>query len=164
MTSFSDLFSFKFLNLLWLYFYFYFYFLFYFLIFNHSLFIITCFYSLDFSFFLFFIFRFLFSVFHFSVCRALEDESLKGLFRLLSRSSQALSLLDLLRCSNEEKKMKIKWNKFGKLSFRSLVVSQSVHDEVKRMLLDLVGDACKSGESNTADFITSRLTTDCFQV
>ena len=99
-----------------------------------------------------------------SFFRALEDESLKGLYRILSRSSQALSLIDLLRSADEEKKMKITWNKFGKLSFRSLVVSQVVHDDVKRMLLDLVGKACRANESNIADSITTRLTTDCYQV
>ena len=112
----------------------------------------------------FFLFTCFFIYLYFYFCRALEDESLKGLYRILSRSSQALSLIDLLRSANEEKKLKITWNKFGKLSFRSLVVSQVVHDDVKRMLLDLVGNACRANESNIADSITNRLTTDCYQV
>ena len=94
----------------------------------------------------------------------MEDESLKGLYRLLSRSSQALSLIDLLRSSVEEKNLPVQWNLFGKLSFRSLVVSQVMHEKVKIMLTDLLSGACKNGASMIADQITGRLTSECYQV
>ena len=94
----------------------------------------------------------------------MEDESLQGLYRLLSRSSQALSLIDMLRSSVEEKNIPVQWNSFGKLSFKSLVVSQVVHDKVKVMLTDLLSGACKSGANTIADQITGRLTSECYQV
>jgi hypothetical protein len=44
------------------------------------------------------------------------------------------------------------------------VTSQVVHDEVKKMLVELVGNACKVGEFILADQLTTRLTAGCFQV
>lgn len=44
------------------------------------------------------------------------------------------------------------------------MTSQVVHDEVKKMLVELVGSACKVGEFILADQLTTRLTAGCFQV
>ena len=96
--------------------------------------------------------------------RMLEDLSLKGLYRLISRSLHAFALLDLLRAAQDEKKLSVPWANLKKISFRNFVTSQVVHDEIKKMLVQLVGNACKAGEFVLADQMTTRLTAGCFQV
>ena len=96
--------------------------------------------------------------------RTLEDLSLRGLYRLISRSLHGFALLDLLRSAQDEKKLPVPWGTLKKISFRNLVTSQVVHDEVKKMLVELVGNACKVGEFILADQLTTRLTAGCFQV
>jgi hypothetical protein len=95
--------------------------------------------------------------------RALEDASLRGLYRLISRSIQALALIDLLRSAQEERALRVPWSSLAKLSFKSLVISQGVHDKVKKMLVDLIGGACKVGKVAIADQMTARLTAECYQ-
>jgi hypothetical protein len=109
-----------------------------------------------------FVYLFIFSIF--PLLRALEDASLKGLHRLVSRSVHALALIDLLRSAQEDKKLPVPWVTLNKMSFRSLVVSHASHDIVKKMLVGLVGGASKVGEVTLADQITTRLTSECFQV
>jgi hypothetical protein len=110
------------------------------------------------------------SLIHFSLShtlntnRTLEDLSLRGLYRLISRSLHGFALLDLLRSAQDEKKLPVPWGTLKKISFRNLVTSQVVHDEVKKMLVELVGNACKVGEFILADQLTTRLTAGCFQV
>jgi hypothetical protein len=89
--------------------------------------------------------------------KELEDESIKGLYRLCSRSIQALSLVDILSSSG----LKVSWRTLGKISFKSLVISQGVHDKVKQMLADVLGDACEAGKKDIADQISIRLDTQC---
>lgn len=76
----------------------------------------------------------------------------------------ALALIDLLRSAQEDKKLPVPWGALNKMSFRSLVVSHASHDTVKKMLVGLVGGASKVGEVTLADQITTRLTTECYQV
>jgi hypothetical protein len=82
----------------------------------------------------------------------------------VSRSVHALALIDLLRSAQEDKKLPVPWGNLNKMSFRSLVVSHGSHDTVKKMLVGLVGGASKVGEVTIADQITTRLTSECFQV
>ena len=94
----------------------------------------------------------------------MEDSSLKGLYRLVSRSVHAFALIDLLRSAQEEKKLPVPWGTLKKISFRSLVCSEVAHDKMKKILLELLGGACKKGETALADQITLRLTSECNQV
>jgi len=62
--------------------------------------------------------------------RAAEEASVRGLYRLVSRSVQALALIDLLRGAQEDQALAVPWAGLGKASFRALVVSPAVHDKV----------------------------------
>ena len=103
---------------------------------------------------------------------------------------QALSLIELLLSiqnseknseDNEgesidvqkiEKKIKIKirikmpgsWVQLGKIPFSSLVVSEKIHDNMRKVLVGMLGDICADGFVQEADRIVERLTEKCYLV
>ena len=101
---------------------------------------------------------------------------------------QALSLIELLLSiqnsekkieDNEgesidvqkiEKKIKIKikmpgsWVQLGKIPFSSLVVSEKIHDNMRKVLVGMLGDLCADGFVQEADRIVERLTEKCYLV
>ena len=146
-----------------------------------------------FSFFLFFPSLFLCvliqsSTFTFSLLfnRFKEHSFLRGLHRLISRSLQALSLIELLLSiknseknseekegesidvQKKEKKIRIKmpgsWVQLGKIPFSSLVVSEKIHDNMRKVLVGMLGDLCADGFVQEADRIVERLTEKCYLV
>jgi hypothetical protein len=88
---------------------------------------------------------------------------IRGLYCLISRSIQALALIDILCSAHEEEGLLVPWISLENLSFRSLVVSPGVHDRVEKMLVDLMGRAFRGGNVVIADQITVRLSVECFQ-
>jgi hypothetical protein len=68
--------------------------------------------------------------------RAIEDASIQGLYRLVTKSLQALSLIEVLSAAGA----RIPWDRLGDVSFRTLVVSSRAHDGVKRLVNAVVSD------------------------
>jgi hypothetical protein len=138
---------------------------------------------------------------NFFVFSAQQDESLKGLHRLLSRCVQAFVLIDLLRTVEREQEGQLKhyfvfllssiflvlsslfssyssppirsvghsvpWEMLGKISFRSLVSSQGVHDKVKGLLARVLDKGIRGverGGEGTADFLADQLSRNCYLV
>ena len=125
-----------------------------------------------------FSYLYLFSVFN----RFKEHSFLRGLHRLISRSLQALSLIELLTSiqnseENEDKTITIqKKEKYmrmnvsessmhlGNILFSSLVVSEKVHDSMKTFLVGVLGNFCADGFVQEADRIVEKLTEKCYLV
>lgn len=95
----------------------------------------------------------------------MEDKDIHGFFRVMSRSSQALTLLQVLIVVQNVHKIPINWIDLGNISFRSLVVSSNVHDKIKRLLHNVIYQLGKSSEKRNekiADELTKKLTDDCY--
>jgi len=74
--------------------------------------------------------------------KSLENASLNALYRLVSRTIQALSFVQILT----DKSVSVKWGQLGSVSFRALVVSSKVFDNVKKVLGALISDVTGKGE------------------
>lgn len=76
--------------------------------------------------------------------KAQEEASIAGIFRLLSRSLQALTLMSLLISLQDRWKLSVSWALLGDLvSFRALVTSPKVHDQVRKLLSEFVAGASR---------------------
>lgn len=94
-----------------------------------------------------------------------EDTSMSAFWRVLCRSHQALTLVHLLVVIENVHKVKVNWSELGDVSFRTFVVSPSVHDKAKRMLHGVVTSILKNGDKRmeaVADEFTQKLTEDCY--
>ena len=125
-----------------------------------------------------FSYLYLFSVFN----RFKEHSFLRGLHRLISRSLQALSLIELLTSiqnseENEDKTITIQKKEknmrmnvsessmhLGNILFSSLVVSEKVHDSMKMFLVGVLGNFCADGFVQEADRLVEKLTEKCYLV
>jgi hypothetical protein len=92
-----------------------------------------------------------------------EDCAVHGLFRLVSRSIQALSLFDILIAAESEMKIAIPWSRLENLTFQSIVSSAECHERIQKLLdatLELIS-VSKLGIS-IGDRLTDLLSTHCF--
>jgi hypothetical protein len=94
-----------------------------------------------------------------------EETSIHTLWRLVSRSIQALNLLDILSYIHYKLRVDVPWREFEGISFRTLVVSASTHDRIKRVMGALIVRLNKSTDAtvaNAVDHVVNRLTDECF--
>eukprot|EP01036_Dinobryon_divergens_P033405 gene33405-43182_t len=98
--------------------------------------------------------------------KSFEDESISRIYRLISRSVHALTLIGLLSSLQAKWKLKIDWAILSELlSFRSFVVSSKTHDAVRRLLNGLIDSACRSdrpGESAAVNNMINMMTEQCY--
>ena len=103
--------------------------------------------------------------------RRLEDTAFNALYRLLARSSQALSLIDIFLTAEQNHNINIDWSRLADEPFSTLVIDPKNHDTVKRMVNDLLqglssatilGESSKSLGSHIADEITQQLSKHCY--
>ena len=81
-----------------------------------------------------------------------EEQSIHSLYRLVSRSVQALSLIDLLTYAHELDGVPgVDWGCLSGVMFKSWVVDREVHERVKGVLTGVTSYARELGKA-TSDF------------
>ena len=93
--------------------------------------------------------------------RAQEDASIHALYRLVSKTLQALSFIEVLDSVSEKSRIKIQWAKLGEVNFRALVVSPRVHENVKKVVTVMINDLSKSASAGVVDGIIDWLSREC---
>jgi hypothetical protein len=94
-----------------------------------------------------------------------EENSIHALWRLVSRAIQALNLIDILQFIQYNLKVDVPWRDLESTSFKTLVVSATVHDKIKRMMAALIVKLNKSSDqtvANSVDHVVNRLSDECF--
>lgn len=98
--------------------------------------------------------------------KSTEEESISSIYRMLSRAVQGLTLVGLVSSLEKQWKLKIDWSSLPDLlSFRSLIISQRVHDALKVVINDIITSACKSersGLSAAANNALNLVTEQCY--
>ena len=94
-----------------------------------------------------------------------EDQNINGFWRVLHRTTQALTLLQILLIIQNVHKVPINWSELGYISFRALVVSPNIHDKIKKLLHTVIYQLCKSSDKRNEQIVndvTKKLTEDCY--
>ena len=92
-----------------------------------------------------------------------EDASIHALFRLISRTAQSLSLIDILIAAETEMKIPVAWSRVDGLTLQALVGSTEAHDKVQKLLDFTLEQISGSKLGVTAsDRLTDLLSAHCF--
>lgn len=91
-----------------------------------------------------------------------EDNSINALYRLASRTCHALSLLEILLTMSDQYNIRFDWSVIGDISFRTLVVSPSIHDRIKRVINALISEVSISEKTQIADRVIDWLSNECY--
>ena len=93
--------------------------------------------------------------------KSVEDASINALYRLVTKSLQALSFIEVLLSVSKKWKIEVQWARLGEISFKALVTSPRVHENVKRLVTALINDLNRSGNLNVTDHVIDWLTREC---
>ena len=95
--------------------------------------------------------------------RRKEESSIHALFRLVSRSAQALSLIDILIAAEAEMKISVAWSRLDGLTLQYFVCSMEAHEKIQKLLDHTLEQISASKLGMTAcDRLTDLLSTHCF--
>lgn len=90
-----------------------------------------------------------------------EDASINALYRLVTKSLQALSFIEVLLSVSKKWKLQVQWARLGAITFKALVVSPRVHDNVKKLVTALINDLTRSNNLNIVDQVIDWLSREC---
>jgi hypothetical protein len=93
--------------------------------------------------------------------RGLEDASIHALYRLVGKALQALSFIEVLASVGQKGTVRVQWAKLGDITFRSLVVSARVHENVKKLVTTLINDLTQSGSPAAVEGVIDWLSKEC---
>lgn len=93
--------------------------------------------------------------------KTLEDASINALYRLVTKALQALSFIEVLLSVSKKWKLEVQWAHLGAISFRALVVSPKVHENVKKLVTALINDLSNSNNVGVVDQVIDWLTREC---
>lgn len=85
-----------------------------------------------------------------------QEASIERLILLINRSIEALSLLDILIKVNKTKHLFVNWAIFASLTFQSLVKDPQLHDNIKKMINNLLAPI-KNSSKGSLDSRESRI-------
>lgn len=90
-----------------------------------------------------------------------EDASLNALYRLVGKSLQALSFIEVLLSADKKWGVRVQWARLGEISFRALVLSPVAHENVKKLVASLISDLTRSSSSQATEQVIDWLTREC---
>jgi len=93
--------------------------------------------------------------------KTLEDASINALYRLITKALQALSFIEVLLSVSKKWKLEVQWAQLGRISFKALVVSPKVHENVKKLVTALINDLSSSNNVSVVDQVIDWLTREC---
>jgi hypothetical protein len=93
--------------------------------------------------------------------KSLEDASINALYRLITKCLQALSFIEILLTVSKKWKIDVQWVRLGEITFKALVVSPRVHDNVKKLVTALIHGLNKSNNVVVIDQVVDWLTREC---
>mmetsp|Transcript_24760 Transcript_24760/g.36519 ORF Transcript_24760/g.36519 Transcript_24760/m.36519 type:complete len:1559 (+) Transcript_24760:131-4807(+) len=92
-----------------------------------------------------------------------EEAAYNALYRLLSRSCQALSLFDILLSAERNHNISINWSDLNGKMFSDIVTTAAAHESVKRLVNGALQDQSSSSRTtHVADEITLQLSRFCY--
>ncbi len=95
--------------------------------------------------------------------RAVEDASIRCLYHLISRTLHALSLIELLLTVEKDWKIFIReLSDLNNFTFRSIVVLPKLHDQIKKVIQQLIHNLIRTKKSDLADRAMSWLASNVY--
>lgn len=93
----------------------------------------------------------------------IEESSLNMMYRLLVRSIQCLSLLELLITAQVDYAVPISWSYLSGSTFSTLVTSSTAHENIRHLITDILNQPPSIVSHAVADQILAQLCRDSFQ-
>jgi hypothetical protein len=100
--------------------------------------------------------------YHMRLARIHENKELNIFYRILTRTSQAIKMMQILYRAHKFQRLKVKWENLKNMTFLKIVIKPDYHDKIKKMLQDLVCHPTTNDSSIDTTDVTSELAENCY--